>query len=586
MASQFGTSPLTRRAAASKNADAAAIYEKLRPLGKGSFGKVFLCRDSRNSALIVAKEIAIRSKSEHEEAAAEAKMLANVSHVNIIRFHDVRRSSPQCVVIYMEYADDGDLEEKIMRRKPKRLYFQSGAICQYLVQVCQALHYLHSRGYIHRDVKVANMFLTKEGFVKLGDFGICKSLDRNAPLIGARTAVTPVGTPMYIAPQVCEGKPYTQKADVWSLGCCLYEMCTLKPAFNAKSMELLMDKIKHARYDRHLPDHFPDDIHDLVPLMLAKNPDRRPTIKEILASKLLQAWLPTSPATLAAQGLDPTPYPPVIDPVDLASKSTPNILRVHTHDKQPLVISAHDRAPVAKRSGAAGLSRTPQPRRKNSPSLSPRLVGKGGNRHRRNHSDGGDGVSHYVSLLQRPPHIAKSASSPVSSPRTTPKSKHREVLVCKEPRHHGTPPSPRIGAVRSHDHTLAVPGVIPREDPVVTRTRAQGHTRSHSDGLNRSQEYWNNPPNVKSRLRYAENSSRSAASTPVGSPILPRARVHVPASNSLADITRFYSEHSAIPSPLSREPTPQPRYSPSPTRAASTSPSDGVKSPLRRSPLH
>jgi NIMA (never in mitosis gene a)-related kinase len=124
----------------------------------------------------------------------------------------------------MEFADDGDMSEKIGRRRVTNSLLDEEFILRNLVQVAQALFYLHSRGILHRDIKTANLFLNKSGVLKLGDFGIARILEDNADRVSARTCRTPVGTPLYMSPELCTGASYGQKADMWALGCVLYEV--------------------------------------------------------------------------------------------------------------------------------------------------------------------------------------------------------------------------------------------------------------------------------------------------------------------------------------------------------------------------
>jgi serine/threonine protein kinase len=126
----------------------------------------------------------------------------------------------------MEFADDGDLAELIGKRKAVSQPLEEETILRILVQVTQALHYIHARAILHRDVKTANVFLNKSGVIKLGDFGIARILeDHGEATISARTCRTPVGTPLYMSPELCLGERYGPKSDIWALGCVLYEVC-------------------------------------------------------------------------------------------------------------------------------------------------------------------------------------------------------------------------------------------------------------------------------------------------------------------------------------------------------------------------
>lgn len=101
----------------------------------------------------------------------------------------------------------------IKKKKAKGERFSEDQILNWFIQIAIALEYIHGRRVIHRDIKTSNIFLTGNGTVKLGDFGISKVLESTN-----EAAMTVVGTPYYMSPEVCESKPYTFKSDVWALG--------------------------------------------------------------------------------------------------------------------------------------------------------------------------------------------------------------------------------------------------------------------------------------------------------------------------------------------------------------------------------
>ena len=109
-------------------------------------------------------------------------------------------------------------------------------IWKVFIGMCQALKALHERNIFHRDLKSANVFLQKNGCAKLGDLNVSKVAKKGL-------LYTQTGTPYYASPEVWRDQPYDSKSDIWSLGCVLYEMCTLKPPFRANDMNGLYKRV-------------------------------------------------------------------------------------------------------------------------------------------------------------------------------------------------------------------------------------------------------------------------------------------------------------------------------------------------------
>lgn len=135
--------------------------------------------------------------------------------------------------IVMIHCEGGDIYQKIRVKKP----FPESQILDWFSQMSLAMFYLHEQKILHRDLKTQNVFL-KNSRVRLGDFGIAKVLDSTRDL-----ANTCIGTPYYMSPELFKYKPYSYKSDIWSMGCCLYEMCNLRHAFDAQSINGLAIKI-------------------------------------------------------------------------------------------------------------------------------------------------------------------------------------------------------------------------------------------------------------------------------------------------------------------------------------------------------
>ena len=118
------------------------------------------------------------------------------------------------ILIIMEFADAGDLSVLIKRQKQElKQLLPETDILSWLVQIAFALQYIHKKNILHRDLKTQNIFITSKKLIKIGDFGISKSLSHTLDL-----ATTAIGTPHYLSPEICRRQPYNHKSDMWSLG--------------------------------------------------------------------------------------------------------------------------------------------------------------------------------------------------------------------------------------------------------------------------------------------------------------------------------------------------------------------------------
>lgn len=179
----------------------------------------------------------------------------------------------------MEYADGGTLAQIIAERSPNN-FFTEEKILKIFEQITSAINYMHSQNILHRDLKTANVFLNNRGTVKIGDFGISKIINTD---IHAQTVL---GTPYYFSPEMCEGKEYNEKSDIWALGCILGEICCLRKAFAATNLSELVSKIMTAQYIS-IPEFYSSDLKKLLNRILQVDIDSRPP-----ASELLQYWIP------------------------------------------------------------------------------------------------------------------------------------------------------------------------------------------------------------------------------------------------------------------------------------------------------
>ncbi|XP_075053875.1 serine/threonine-protein kinase Nek1 isoform X2 [Mixophyes fleayi] len=264
-------------------------YVRLSKIGEGSFGKAILVKSKDDGKQYVIKEINISrmSNKEREESRREVAVLANMKHPNIVQY---RESFEECGCLYivMDYCEGGDLFKRINTQKG--VLFSEDQIVDWFIQLCLALKHVHDRKILHRDIKSQNIFLTKSGTIQLGDFGIARVLNSTVEL--ARTCI---GTPYYLSPEICENRPYNNKSDIWALGCVLYEMCTLKHAFEAGNMKNLVLKIIRGSYPP-VSLHYSYDLRNLLSMLFKRNPRDRPSVSSILEKpfifKRIEKFLP------------------------------------------------------------------------------------------------------------------------------------------------------------------------------------------------------------------------------------------------------------------------------------------------------
>eukprot|EP00668_Euglena_longa_P014299 GGOE01018281.1.p1 GENE.GGOE01018281.1~~GGOE01018281.1.p1 ORF type:complete len:522 (+),score=156.23 GGOE01018281.1:31-1566(+) len=266
-------------------------YKRIKTIGKGAFGEAVLVKSVSDGNLYVSKEINLAglSKKDRDATDNEIRILATVDHPNITKYIESIQEE-QTLYIMLEYADGGDLHDQIKRQQQANLPagqipFPELQIRNWFVQICLALQHLHSKKVLHRDLKTRNVFMTKSGQIKLGDFGLSTVLKNTMA-----QANTLCGTPYYFSPELCRNKPYNSKSDVWALGCILYEMCTLRHAFDGKNMKMLMQKILKGIYPP-IPSGYSQELANLIKLMLVRDEARRPSVTQILEVPWMQTSL-------------------------------------------------------------------------------------------------------------------------------------------------------------------------------------------------------------------------------------------------------------------------------------------------------
>nr|XP_021131853.2 serine/threonine-protein kinase Nek4 isoform X1 [Anas platyrhynchos] len=253
-----------------------AAYCFLRAVGKGSYGEVSLVRHRHDSKQYVIKKLNLKNASIRERKAAEqeAQLLSQLKHPNIVAYRESWQGEDGLLYIVMGFCEGGDLYHKLKEQKGKLL--PESQVVEWFVQIAMALQYLHEQHILHRDLKTQNIFLTRTNIIKVGDLGIARVLENQYDM-----ASTLIGTPYYMSPELFSNKPYNCKSDVWALGCCVYEMATLKHAFNAKDMNSLAYRIIEGKLPP-MPKDYSPHLVEIIRTMLSKKPEERPSVKSIL----------------------------------------------------------------------------------------------------------------------------------------------------------------------------------------------------------------------------------------------------------------------------------------------------------------
>lgn len=153
--------------------------------------------------------------------------MQQLRHCYVVRYlESFVKGKTVCIV--MEYAERGDLEKYLESRRAEGKPLGEAQVLEWFIQLALGLKYIHDKKILHRDLKADNIFLTANGQIKIGDFGISKLMSETFDL-----AKTKIGTPFVMAPEIWEDRKYNQKSDVWSLGCVLHKMLTLRYPFEA-----------------------------------------------------------------------------------------------------------------------------------------------------------------------------------------------------------------------------------------------------------------------------------------------------------------------------------------------------------------
>ncbi|XAR64021.1 Non-specific serine/threonine protein kinase [Bertholletia excelsa] len=250
-------------------------------IGKGAYGRVYKGLDLENGDFVAIKQVSLENIAQEDLniIMQEIDLLKNLNHKNIVKYLGSLKTKTHLHII-LEFVENGSLANII---KPNKFGpFPESLVAVYIAQVLEGLVYLHEQGVIHRDIKGANILTTKEGLVKLADFGVATKLteaDVNTHSV--------VGTPYWMAPEVIEMSGVCAASDIWSVGCTVIELLTcVPPYYDLQPMPALFRIVQ----DDHppIPDSLSPDITDFLRQCFKKDARQRPDAKTLLSHPWIQ----------------------------------------------------------------------------------------------------------------------------------------------------------------------------------------------------------------------------------------------------------------------------------------------------------
>ncbi|XP_058102376.1 serine/threonine-protein kinase Nek5-like isoform X1 [Magnolia sinica] len=256
-------------------------YEVVEEIGES---RLMLVRHETDKKKYVLKRIRLGGRTEKCKLSAyrEMALIARIQNPFLVEYKEVWIGKGCYLCIVMDYCEGGDMADII--KKAKGSLFPESKLCKWFVQLLLAVDCLHSNHVLHGNLKCSNIVLTKDLEVRLGDYGFAKLLN------DADSSSNVLGTPNSMCPELLADIPYSFKSDIWSLGCCMFEITAHQPAFRSSDMPGLISKIRRSSISA-LPSVYSPSMKSLIKSMLRKNPDQRPTAAELLKHPHLQKYI-------------------------------------------------------------------------------------------------------------------------------------------------------------------------------------------------------------------------------------------------------------------------------------------------------
>ncbi|GMG39015.1 unnamed protein product [Ambrosiozyma monospora] len=266
----------------------AAQFQLHEELGRGAFGVVYRAYDTIARMDVAIKQIDLETNEEINEIQKEIRMLATCHDFHVTKYYGCFLKGFKLWII-MEYLGGGSCSELLIAGP-----FSEPVIGYIMHEILLALKYLHETGKIHRDIKAANVLMSKDGDIKIADFGVATQLSNN---LSKRN--TFVGTPYWMPPEIVKHRDYTFTADIWSLGITAIELAYGKPPLSEYHPFDVLFKIPDDPPPT-LGSGFSEEFNDFVNQCLNKDPLKRPKAVHLLKHKFIKKYAKVDKSKLIA----------------------------------------------------------------------------------------------------------------------------------------------------------------------------------------------------------------------------------------------------------------------------------------------
>ncbi|BGP45030.1 Protein kinase of the Mitotic Exit Network [Rhodotorula kratochvilovae] len=254
-------------------------------IGRGQFGSVYRALNLSSGQVVAVKRILLEGKTEHEieQLSGEVSLLRRLAHPSIVRYEGAVRTEHYLNII-LEYAESGSLEKTIKQfgQLPESL------VASYTVKILEGLAYLHGQDVVHCDLKAANILSTKNGNIKLSDFGVSLNLHAIKATRGFHTSTAEAnGTPNWMAPEVISLKGALPASDIWSLGATIVELIDGRPPYADLVAMSAMFRIVEDPNGPPIPERCSPELKAFLARCFRKNPKERPSAEDLFADPWL-----------------------------------------------------------------------------------------------------------------------------------------------------------------------------------------------------------------------------------------------------------------------------------------------------------